>query len=534
MKRLGRCAGLAAVVSAVALGAWGGTISGTVKDASGQPFRGAFVQAQNATTKITTLVLSDRQGRYRVENLPAGDYEVRAKATGFKSDPRSGVTVAAAGSASLDFALHADPVRWSDLSLQQAWKLLPAGRGKELLQRQCSACHGLQTRMAATRRDEAGWTRAINYMRESEKPRLGNRVNDQDAAELVSYLTKMFGPNSVLPHSPAELPEYKPTVRSFSDEAMKIVYVEYEMPGPNRHPFSAAPDKDGYLWLPYFGKANAIGRLDPKTGAIEEFPVPHKGTAGIHTAVPAPDGSVWLGEQASNKVGRWDPVTRTVTEYQDRYKPGLEGSEDGGSKHTVRVDHAGKVWGTAVGAPLTAFDPKTREFTHFQDVVSPYGVVIDREGSAWFAEFSTTGKFGKVDAKTGKVMKWAPLTPGGWPRRIEIDSKGIVWVALYRGGKLLRFDPKTEAIKEFQLPGPSPTPYALGIDRDDYVWYSSDEMDTVGRLDPATGEVIEFPYPYSENMMKEFFLDSEGRMWYASPPNNRVGYFVYRGGNGTR
>jgi virginiamycin B lyase len=132
------------------------------------------------------------------------------------------------------------------------------------------------------------------------------------------------------------------------------------------------------------------------------------------------------------------------------------------------------------------------------------------------------------------VHKWPPLTQGGWPRRIEIDSKGIVWVALYRGGKLLRFDPKTEAVKEYQLPGPKPTPYALGIDKDDYVWYSSDEMDTVGRLDPNTGEVIEFPYPYSENMMKEFFLDSEGRMWYASPPNNRVGYFVYRGETGTR
>jgi virginiamycin B lyase len=534
MKPLSKSFGLVIGLALAVFDASAGTISGTVTDPSGKPFRGAFVQAQNAKTKITTHVLSDQQGRYRVESLPPGEYEIRAKATGYKSDPRRGVKVADGSPASLDFKLQTDLVRWSDLSLYQAWELLPAGRGKELLQRQCSACHGLQTRMAATRRDAAGWTQAINYMRESEKPRLGTRVNDQDAADLVSYLTKMFGPDSILPRSPAELPKYKETLRSFGDEATKIVYVEYEMPGPNRHPFSAAPDKDGYLWLPYFGKANAIGRLDPKTGAIEEFPAPHQGTAGIHTAVPAPDGSVWIGEQASNKVGKWDPVTRKVTEYQDRYKPGLEGFEDGGSKHTVRIDHAGKVWGTAVGSILTAFDPRTREFSHYPDVLSPYGVVIDADDNPWFAEFSTTGKFGKVDQKTGKVYKWAPLTPGGWPRRIEIDSKGIVWVALYRGGKLLRFDPKTEAIKEFTLPGPKATPYALGIDRDDYIWYSSDEMDTVGRLDPNTGQVIEFPYPYSENMMKEFFLDSQGRMWYGSPPNNRVGYFTYQSGSRTR
>ncbi len=51
-----------------------------------------------------------------------------------------------------------------------------------------------------------------------------------------------------------------------ANNALNIVYVEYEMPGPNRMPFSAAPDKDGYLWIPDFGPANRIGRLDPKTG----------------------------------------------------------------------------------------------------------------------------------------------------------------------------------------------------------------------------------------------------------------------------
>ena len=33
------------------------------------------------------------------------------------------------------------------------------------------------------------------------------------------------------------------------------------------------------------------------------------GTAAVHSAVPAADGSVWLTEQGSNKLGRWDPVT---------------------------------------------------------------------------------------------------------------------------------------------------------------------------------------------------------------------------------
>ena len=297
------------------------------------------------------------------------------------------------------------------------------------------------------------------------------------------------------------------------------------MPAPNRMPFSATPDKDGKLWIPDFGPANRIGRLDPRTGVIQEFLAPNQGTAGIHSAVPSPDGAVWIAEQASNKVGRWDPRTQTITEYQDAYAPGLEGLEDGGSKHTVRIDPTGKVWATAVNSALTVFDPKTNEFKHFRDVISPYGIEIDKDGNAWFAEFKDGGKIGKAEAATGKVTKWDPPTPNGWPRRIEIDRNGIIWFAEYFGGKIGRFDPKTQTFKEYTLPGPDATPYALGIDKNNYIWYSSDDLDVIGRLDPKSGQVVEYPYPHSENMMKEFFLDSQERMWYGSPPNNKVVYF---------
>ena len=51
--------------------AFAATVTGTVKGPDGAPFEGAFVQAVNAKTKISVSVLSDKQGRYRVEK-PAG------------------------------------------------------------------------------------------------------------------------------------------------------------------------------------------------------------------------------------------------------------------------------------------------------------------------------------------------------------------------------------------------------------------------------------------------------------------------------
>jgi virginiamycin B lyase len=526
MKRLCTALGLVIFCAAFAHAATDATISGIVKDPAGAPFRGAFVHAQNSQSKITVNVMSDAQGRYRIANLPPGTYDISVTAVGYKRDPRRDVKVAAGDSSSLDFALQPSAVRWSDLSLYQGKTLMPSGKGKEILTGNCFACHGFQTRMAAVRRDHDGWMQAVNFMLTTRHPRLGNHINDEDGLVLTNYLNDAFGVDAKLPKSPAELPGYKATIRHVSDEALKITYVEYDMPGPNRMPFSAAPDKEGKLWIPDMGSANTLGCLDPQTGAIQEFTAPNSFPAGIHSAIPAPDGSVWISEQAANKVGRWDPKTKLITEYQDTYKPGMEGLEDGGSKHTVRVDSTGRVWGTAVFANLTVYDPKNNEFSHFADTYSPYGVELDKNGNVWFAEFYPQGKIGMVDAKTGKVTKWDPPTKGGWPRRIEIGDDGIVWFAEYKSGKIGRFDPKAQTFKEFELPGPSATPYALGIDRAHNIWYSSDEMDVIGRLNPKTGRVTEFPYAHSENMMKEFFLDAQGRMWYGSAPNNKVGYFV--------
>ncbi len=156
----------------------------------------------------------------------------------------------------------------------------------------------------------------MEYMRTAMHYGLA-RFTDEDASEVASYLTSLFGPDSVLPKSPADMPGYKDTVRPFSADSLNIVYVEYDMPGPSRMPFSAAPDKNGYVWIPNFGVANKITRLDTKTGAMQDFPVPNMGPAAIHSAVAAPDGSVWLTESATDKIGRWDPDTQQITEYQD-------------------------------------------------------------------------------------------------------------------------------------------------------------------------------------------------------------------------
>src|ERR1700674_2362983 len=414
---------------------YGATITGTVNGADGAPFQGAFVEAQNAKTKITVIVLSDSQGRYRIPDLAAGDYRVQIKAVGYRADPRSGVTLAADQNVSFDFALQKSAVRWNEISKYQAVQLWPPAKGKELIFEHCNICHQFQSRMASVRRDLDGWKDRVAFMREAMHFSifLGPNFSDQDAEDVATYLNSLFGPDSVLPKSPADMPAYQKTVRPFSSEAMNIVYVEYDMPGPSRMPFSAAPDKNGFLWIPDFGLSNKITRLDPKTGEMKDFPIPFTGTGGVHSAVPAADGSVWLAEQGSNRVGRWDPVTQQITEYHDAYLPGKEGIEDGGSKHTVRIDPSGKVWTS--GVPLTRFDPETGKFTRFDEEGGYiYDVKPDKNGDVWFTNFFLS-KIGKVDAKTLKVSRWSLPTENSAPRRMEIGPDGMIYSGEFQGGK---------------------------------------------------------------------------------------------------
>ena len=75
------------------------------------------------------------------------------------------------------------------------------------------ACHGFETRMASVARDKDAWIDRVNYMRgamhfflDSAQP-----FTDQNADDVASYINLLFGKNSVLPPSPADMPAYKNT-----------------------------------------------------------------------------------------------------------------------------------------------------------------------------------------------------------------------------------------------------------------------------------------------------------------------------------
>ncbi len=70
-----------------------GSITGTVKDASGAIIPGAAVTAKHVDTGTTRTAETDASGNYNVPSLPVGQYEVTVERSGFKQQVRSGVTL---------------------------------------------------------------------------------------------------------------------------------------------------------------------------------------------------------------------------------------------------------------------------------------------------------------------------------------------------------------------------------------------------------------------------------------------------------
>ena len=73
-----------------------GTILGTVTDASGGVLPGVTISVKHLETSQVRSVATDSGGRYRVQALLVGSYEITAQLPGFQNLVRSGVVLTVA------------------------------------------------------------------------------------------------------------------------------------------------------------------------------------------------------------------------------------------------------------------------------------------------------------------------------------------------------------------------------------------------------------------------------------------------------
>ena len=135
-----------------------------------------------------------------------------------------------------------------------AWSQeLPEGKGKELVAASCNSCHAFQARVGAGYTAE-GWRTVMRMMANH-----GVNLSADQVTTMTEYLSKNF-------------PEKAKPAGAVIPGSVKVSMKTWQVATPGSRPHDPLATRDGSLW--YTGQmANVLGRVDPKTGQIKEFPL---------------------------------------------------------------------------------------------------------------------------------------------------------------------------------------------------------------------------------------------------------------------
>jgi virginiamycin B lyase len=322
---------------------------------------------------------------------------------------------------------------------------LPEGEGKDRVEAMCTACHTTREIVTSSGYTREGWRELTNTM-----INLAGAPKDQEA--ITQYLAQHFPPNTK--RAPKLVPGSE-----------QITFKEWQTPtlgARSRDPIQAP---DGTIW--FAGQwANVIGKINPKTGEMKEYPLP--ANAMPHTVTLDAKGNVWYTGNKNATIGYLDPKTEKITEFK---------------------------------MP----DPEAKD---------PHSAIFDRNGILWFTMQLSNG-VGRLDPATGDIKVVFMKTPNSRPYGIKISpTDGTPWFACNGRGCIVQIDPKTMALKEVAVPGEKATVRRLDFDRDGTIWYVNSGMGMLGRYDPKMGQIKEWASPSGPGSHPYAIAVINGIVWY--------------------
>ena len=226
----------------------------------------------------------------------------------------------------------------------------------------------------------------------------------------------------------------------------RMIITEYDLPRPDAQPHDVTMGPDGMVWYDDFAK-QFIGKMDPKTGKIVEYPVPiirpGHGTGMNNFQIDA-QGNVWIAMFAQAGLAKFDPKTekfqiwplpkeydssvmRTVfVEARAHDVDGKVWLGAGQEGKNFRVDLATGKW-EVLDESLTLQDlPKgSRALTRPH---ATYSISSDSKNNLYLLDIGSE-YITKIDAKTLKATFFQTPTLDSKVRRGNMDSHDRLWFA---------------------------------------------------------------------------------------------------------
>ncbi|MDA0662532.1 MAG: cytochrome C [Proteobacteria bacterium] len=331
----------------------------------------------------------------------------------------------------------------SCLSAPIAAQDLPAGDSRDLVEAICTACHQPNQILRSSGYTVEGWREL--------------------AATMVDLSEAPAERNAIIAYLAANFPPHEKRAPKLIAGPSRVAFTEWQVPTLGQRARDPVQAPDGSIWWAgQFG--NLVGRIDPASGAMTEYPLPDK--AMPHSVTLDAAGMVWYTGNKNGTVGRLDPATGAVTEF-----------------------------------PMP--DPAARD---------PHTHVFDANGIMWFT-LQQSNMIGRLDPASGDVRRVA-TAPGAKPYGIKIDAAGTPWVACNGSNCLIRVDPESMALTEVKLPIPATTVRRLDIASDGMIWYVNSSQGRLGRYDPKSGDIREWPSPSGPKSHPYAIAVVDGIVWY--------------------
>jgi streptogramin lyase len=498
-------------------------LAGKVSSAEEGAMEGVLVSAKKAGSTITVTVVSDAEGRYSfpAKKLSPGKYALRVRAVGYELESPSSIQVGKSATAA-DLKLRRTEDLAAQLSNGEWMNSMPGDDRQKGQLLNCVGCHSLE-RIARSRYDADTFTKAVlprmqGYVNQSipQHPQLrkAERLMEERGDQRVQVYRSTAEYLSTV--NLAESPKWGYELKTYprpKGRATRVVYTEYDLPRETIEPHDVIVDKQGIAWYSSFGEQN-LGRLDPKTGSVKEYPVKvykpgfPTGLLGLREDR---DGNLWLGNMYQATIVKFDKKTQKFTYWTLPPERNIDAAQvNMVSPQSAHVD--GKVWsqnnGFAGVHRLDIATGKIETWEPFKDAPKGephniYDVVPDSKNNAWFTDFRRK-HIGRIDAKTGEITHFEmPASVAVTaPRRGQMDAQDRLWFAQYRGDKIGMLDTKTGEFKDWAVGPRWSAPYDVAFDKNAEAWTGSMVDDQVTRLDTKTGTTVQYLLPRRTNIRR--------------------------------
>jgi len=510
----------------------GVALTGLVTSDEEGPMEGVVVTARREGSTISISVVTDDKGRYTfpASKLPDGDYGLKIRAVGYELLGPPGVDVRSGVTATANIKLRETGNLAAQLTNAEWVASMPGSEQQKKFLLSCNSCHSYQPIVNSTH-DAAEFLQVFDRMagyypgstlmhpqrlvgsaRRNLGGGAGNAMGGEGgmssdprakaAAEWLATVNLSKGP--ARDYALKTLP--RPTGR-----ATRVIVTEYDLPRKTIEPHDVILDRDGMAWYSDFG-ALFLGRMDPKTGRVTEYPIPmiKEGfPVGTLDLEADRDGNLWVGLMYQGGVAKLDRTTGKVQTWSVPKEWQTDATQQSFASPTFsHVD--GKVWvKNSDRAQIFRLEPATNKWENFGTFTDPetkrtigsYGINADHNNNLYLLDFNAAG-IGILDGASKKLEVVHTAIPNSRPRRGSVDAQNRLWFAEYDGNAVGVLDPKTRQIKEWPVPTPWSNPYDVVIDRNGEAWTGSMMSDRIVRLETSTGRVTEYLLPNPTNIRR--------------------------------